>query len=386
MACNEKEQGIITEESPIESKNIQKIIIPENYNNLLQIDSIFEKITAIPLETNKNCLLTSVFKLTVRDSFVFIQNRMDNLYVFSLNSGKFIKEIGKKGKGPGEFIELRDFDIGETGDIYILDYKKILKYTKNGVYVKKYMFEFTPDSKIRCNPTQFGLSNIENFHIWGGSIGIKNNDDNNLFLMYKINDKAEVVARYFPVNHTYTTHYNQFSRFSNHYNLQPWFGSNNIYSVDDNGVSLKYSIDFGKLTMNENIPKNFKISTKYKKEIKGKYANSIRNFIETKDWIHFRFNYKKSVYVYYSKRTKNIFTYMPEKKESQIIKTYMQNYSSSDNTLISLIEPRIIIENIEKMDSLSDIEKNFKKSLKKTLNKTSENDNHILIRCKMKKY
>jgi DNA-binding beta-propeller fold protein YncE len=44
------------------------------------------------------------------------------IYFFS-NTGKFIKKIGRKGQGPGEFLGIKTMDIDKDGNIYVLDYR-----------------------------------------------------------------------------------------------------------------------------------------------------------------------------------------------------------------------------------------------------------------------
>jgi hypothetical protein len=380
-ACSSRPKKIVTEESNIQTDNPERILVPSDYDNLLQIDSLFASIDLIPLETNKYCLISSISKVIIANNCVYIQNRSDNLYVFSI-SGEFIRAIGKKGNGPGEFRELRDFDIDVNGNIYILDFLRILKYSHSGEFLDKYKFEYAPGNTIQCNPLQFALCDESNFYVWGGSFGIKENKNKNLFLMYKMNKTGEITERYFPLEHNVVHNPNQFSKYSNYYNVVPWYGNNTIYKVSGTGVSKNYIVDFGAFTFENDVPEGFQSLSEFKAKVDQQYANSINNITETGDWLYFTFSFKKYIKnVFYSKKRKKVFVSKPYPRVPNRIMPWTI-HSQSDGDLFALIEPRIILEDLKRMDKKDgEVE-----SIRKVMQNSSINDNPILMRCKMKKY
>lgn len=381
IACSSRSNKIITDESAFIDGADLTVKVPCEYDNLLQIDSIFEAMEVIPLETNKQCMLSSVRKILFLDSCIYIQNQNTNLFVFS-TTGKFVREISHKGKGPGEFNSIRDFDIDKAGNIYILDFLKIQKYSSQGKFIDKYSFRHSPKNTIQCNPLQFALCGEDNFYIWGGSFGIKNNNNKNLFLMYKMNKNGEITERYFPLKQMVQHNQNQFSKFYDYYNVVPLYGDNTIYKVSDKGVSRKYYIDFGKRTMTTAVPENFLALSDFKAEIDQKYANSIENIIETKYWLYFTFSYKGYMKnVYYSKMLNKAFVSKPYPRVPNRIMPWII-HSKDGNDLISLIEPRIILEDLKNIENIND-EIN---AIKVALKNTTINDNYVIIKCKMKKY
>lgn len=381
FACSSPKEKIITKEDSIQTEGSTTIKIPCDYDNLLQIDTIFDSISIVPLETNKNCLISSISKTMINGDCIYIQNRSDNLFVFT-KTGRFIREIGEKGKGPGEFMELRDFDIDDKGNIYILDFLNIKKYSTAGRFLEKYQFDYSPHNAITCNPLQFALGGVDDFYIWGGSLSIKNNQNSNLFLMYKMNKKGKIVERYFPLTHKAILNLNQFSKFSNYYNVVPWYGCNIIHKVDSKGVSVNYILDFDKLTFSEKVPENFEDLSEFKAIIDQRYANSINNIVETSDWLYFMFSYKKyKKNVYYSKKLKRVFVSKPYPRVHNRIMPWMI-HTSDGNNLIALIEPRIILEDLDKMEAGQKEKINICNLLKET----SINSNPIMLVCKMRKY
>lgn len=57
----------------------------------------------IPLETNDSCLVSNIMTLVMNDEFIFLQNGRPEKILQYTRQGKFIREIGKVGEGPGEY-------------------------------------------------------------------------------------------------------------------------------------------------------------------------------------------------------------------------------------------------------------------------------------------
>jgi|Deesub1362B_J571_1020462.scaffolds.fasta_scaffold00181_50 sugar lactone lactonase YvrE len=54
-------------------------------------------------------------------------------------NGKYIKTIGRKGQGPGEFDSPTSIFIDVEDNIYIKDGREIEIFDKNGNFIKKYL-------------------------------------------------------------------------------------------------------------------------------------------------------------------------------------------------------------------------------------------------------
>lgn len=380
-ACTSKKEEIITDESIIYSNKKIVIKVPEKWDNLLQYDSIFEKVTAIPLETSANCLLSSIEKVKFFEDFIFILDNRNNILQFT-DSGKFVKTFVEKGKGPGECYEIRDFDIDQEGNVYILDFSKISKYSKKGKFLKTYKFYYSPKNIIQCNPLQFALCGENNFYIWGGSFSIKENKNRNLFVMYKMNYKGEITGRYFPLNYKIGFNNNQFSKYDEDYIISPYYGCNIIYAANDTCIYSKYQLDFGKFTFKESIPENFLDLGDFKAEVDQKYANNIRNIVETEDWLYFTFNFKGYLKnVYYSKKLDKAFVSLPYPRLKDRVMPW-KIFASDRNYLVAFIEPSLLLDDLQSISNGN----NNDKLIKEVLEKTTINDNYIMLKCLTKKY
>ena len=94
------------------------------------IRNILDSIEFIPLEAHSKALFKKGDKLIVKDNkfFVFDFLGQNKVYAFD-NNGNFLYEIGKKGQGPGEHLQVRCFAIDENFiHVYDIYRQKIFRY------------------------------------------------------------------------------------------------------------------------------------------------------------------------------------------------------------------------------------------------------------------
>jgi len=126
FACSEKSQTKTNKIIDFES-NITNF----NYFRLSQITN---NIQYIPLESNDFNLIDDINSIDFSSKYIFV-NDYDKCLLFNFE-GKFLKQIGKKGKGPGEYIRPSIVRISRSNEIlFIPDGKKILAYNVNGDYL-----------------------------------------------------------------------------------------------------------------------------------------------------------------------------------------------------------------------------------------------------------
>lgn len=376
-----------TDESEIVSTNCITLKIKGDINSLLQIDSIFTDIKTIPLETKDECMIEEIVKAIFYGDKLFLQDNMKRLLVFNTN-GKFLYEIGKIGRGPGEFLELRDFDIDKEGNIYILSFLKILKYKSDGTFLKGFSYHFAPTDEIYCNPLEFALKSNGNFYIWGASFSIKSNPEGKLFAMYEMTREGKIVNKYFPLKHIINGEWqNRFRRFENLLIMNPIFGSNTVYSFDSLTVNERYLIDFGKKTLDQPVPEDFTSIRDFRINIDQSYFHSIGKFIEVDDWIFFMFNYQMHLYnVYFSKKLNKSFISRQWPLVSGRIAPWNILAGNNDN-FISFIDPKYVIEQINKCKEMdyNNLPASVKKNIER-LEKIKVTDNPVMFICSLKEY
>ena len=142
-------QPACTAENGLDSITMFKM---EEKDNIMQIpaDSLFEKVSVTVLENGAEApILGNIYSVCESDSSYFIVSE-GILYEYGKN-GRFIKKIGNKGRGPGEYLFLRGTGI-EGNTLYLFDYntQTILEYGKDGRFSQSRKLDFS-DSDIRIS-------------------------------------------------------------------------------------------------------------------------------------------------------------------------------------------------------------------------------------------
>lgn len=119
---------------------------------------VFSKIDIIPLETTDSSLLIGIDKLMLsgNDFYVFDGQR-PALYVFD-KSGKFIRQIAKKGDGPGEYQLIYDFTLDKQQKQIVLlsPYGYLQRYDADGNFIDKQV--------LPVKPNYYSLACLDNDH------------------------------------------------------------------------------------------------------------------------------------------------------------------------------------------------------------------------------
>lgn len=333
-----------------DTKGFEEITINSSKQSEIKESDFISHIDFIKLETVDESIIGKIDKIEMDDKYIYILDRRaaKTLFVFEKN-GKFVRKIGKKGKGPGEYGNIYDFVILDDGRIVILDLakNKLLFYNN---------FNFTHSVKL-IKPIQ-SLTG-EDSYLYFKSLKIKNLNDNDL----KIVDlNCKILKEDFPIPDNgidpvslnyYFRRYNDSISF-----LKVW--DNKIYRIKGEKILPKYYINFEdkNLTYEE---ANFLTS----KEIKNKARlNSV--LFENHRFMYFEFveNEKTLNRALYDKRNHKV-------KWSKIMnydvgRVYNRPYFSNNSVIVGIISWKVL----EAMEN----------DLKKELGLTSVNitDNPII--------
>ncbi len=106
----------------------------EKCDELCKASYIADSVIYVPLETNPKALLGDIRILAMNDSYIVISDKK-RIMAFQSN-GKFIGQIGKTGKGPGELSLISNFLLKDD-TLFITSSGKfgITKYTIDGKYL-----------------------------------------------------------------------------------------------------------------------------------------------------------------------------------------------------------------------------------------------------------
>jgi len=253
------------------------------------LSDIAESIKYIKLETNPD-VLCQVLQYIVRDNKIYVRNRNGTVYLFD-GEGKFIRHIGRKGQGPGEYLGVQYIDASPEGD-FVYFY-----YTRGNIgYVFSSDGEMINDFKIKYPTWRFAALSPDR-HVMISPYGAFS-PDSLPFLFYVSDGKGQVVNKFsskkvimlgsgdfsigkFIVTPKSVIGYHQFC--------------DTVFSFDQEGnKSPKYVLDYGdKRLPDEEIDDMMKLN-----ENRAQYIHST-SLYESSDKVFVRAYHKKKALIGY---------------------------------------------------------------------------------------
>lgn len=101
------------------------------------LSEITEEVREVELELTDNSLISRIRRAVWDEDYIIIVD-LSNVLLFD-NNGKFIRKIGSKGQGPGEYTYIRDLTVDfKNKHVYIATSGKILCYDFEGNYQNEY--------------------------------------------------------------------------------------------------------------------------------------------------------------------------------------------------------------------------------------------------------
>ena len=123
-------------------KLFHTINVPLSSEDTLRVSSFIDTFDIVRLETNDSFLLSQVAKVKVVKDRIYVLDIVGNaLYVFHLD-GSFVGKVSQVGGGPGEYVQLMDFDVSDTS-VYLLDFARqnILEFNKEFTYRRSIQYK-----------------------------------------------------------------------------------------------------------------------------------------------------------------------------------------------------------------------------------------------------
>ncbi len=142
-------------ENPVETQ-IKTFDISKGFSfcDTITLSSIADSVSWVILETTDQSLITQISSIHIgKDIIVLWDDRRKKLMQFT-RDGYFVNEIGRIGKGPGEFISLLSFAVDDEGQ-YIF----ILENGTQKILVYDFANNFQSSIKIDCYPSRMTFSN-----------------------------------------------------------------------------------------------------------------------------------------------------------------------------------------------------------------------------------
>ena len=262
------------------------INIPQALDNikLVNLSEVAESVKYIPLETTGKALIGNVSALYCDERYIYVVDENNAIRIFDIK-GRFIKNINRVGRGPGEYIgDVRNIFLSGGNLIVTTDYE-VMEYDSNGNFIKKTVLPKVDDyiqrSPIRINENRY-LSVMFRPHgtaeysavIYDSFLNIQkmipipriskaNTQSSSSDMEYGgvVGFTAVEVARIF--------------KYDNHVRIS-YPGTEEILSTDGSNIDTAYVIDYGKYRQPEGV---FASANDY-------YINLV-GFFETENYLLF---------------------------------------------------------------------------------------------------
>lgn len=295
----------------------------------------FDNLDCIPLETNSKSVIGKIARISFHNELIFILDESQKQILIFNSLGKYLDKLGKKGRGPGEYVSIRDFSINRSsGDILLLC------DTPNKIIVFNERREFLREFKLK---KQYRAINITNDIIWlfpeEGDYYVEEVD-------FLTGGLSEIWLRKKPLSIQY-----------------PYIGSgfpivvsgretylyapldNIIYNISNTGAHPKYYIDFKEHNIpNDFIKLNIPSSNIYSYCKNKSYGFFISNFKETTNYVFF--TYPPSYVVIYEKKIgkSKVYDGSIYDENNQIYLSSFFSHDGDDSSIINVIEPQFYIK------------------------------------------
>lgn len=201
----------------------------------ISMNKLFSRMEVIPLETKDSCLIIDIEKIIIHQNLFYIfDQRKPAIYLFQEN-GHFLKEIARKGEGPGEYQAIADVLLDETNKKLILlsPFGSMLSYGITGTFMGQ--------DVLPIKPNYYSISTLPNnaLVLWScveeeeTGISIIHRDSMKIIHETWHNDRMLDMGLMKPF---YS--YNGETYFSTAY-------QNTVYHINNNSLKKAYQWDFG---------------------------------------------------------------------------------------------------------------------------------------------
>lgn len=309
---------------------------------------IVNNVRAVVLEETEHSIIGHIDKMMYdRGRFYILDRKMNKgIYVFN-SEGSFLFNIGRVGRGHGEYIEPTDFVIADTLVLVLDEFgKKFVRYGLDGTY----------RGQNRLNAVFTNIACTENGRLIMAKAG-DNSNQNELrdYELFQIDIEGNILRKYYK---------NEYSMNFSAGNELVAFGDKIYYAralrpgvceVDTSGFRMKYAFDFG----NKNLPLDYERQSsgdypRFLKRFESGYVYYTGSFIETSRYVGFAVHDgdKMNFYQVYDKDTgKSIIKpvgLLVDKgkivRESLMYSSLNGTVDVKDDTVVSVVSPKRAFE------------------------------------------
>jgi len=379
-----------------QDNKIETISINGNIKQTLNFSSFVDTIEFIPLETNEENLIGKVNRIIYKNGKYYLRTTQGmingKLSVFD-KAGKYLWGLNKRGQGPGEYEELDDFSLTDSGNIVIPTYKRIITYDSIGHFLSENRMELFMTEFLNIGNNSFIIRHFAAYRYDNNLFSIMDNKGiikGRLFKQSNIEAKKSA----FLVDARSITTYKSIIYF-----IYPYCDT--IYSIDNKkNIKRLYYIDYGSKKIPDGLidKKDDVLSWEKKLFIFDDYLHASAIGV-TENYIYIGSINKsfQAFFTLYSKKDKHILTAhtliddMFFKGNKLTITARNMAHEVDGNDILWPLDPECLINGYKHyMSYLSETgREEFQKKypeLVKICTTLKEDDNPVILRIKVKDF
>lgn len=351
----------------------EMVTITVSKTNKISPTELIDKFELVPLKTPDNIIVGEIYGLIVtEDRIIVYDERIADQALLFDRDGKYISYLGRKGRGPKEYIDLAYITLMPDGNTIAL-------YDNYG---SKMLFFDIDGHFTESKPLPFWFSSVEyldNNNIVFATYGEGRRDPGLSSSKYADNLILFTDKNFQIRGGTYKNRYNEkyysktphIKKFNDIVYMNPSY-CDSIYEISPNGLKLKYHLNMDKIGGKSNF--SSAITSDDIKEMTGQYALFDGNFIEGDTFLIWNVSSPPQSVLeayYYNKASEKTFLiqtdYIPERYFADVNLVICKNIYK--NQLISVVPAYEII-----MLLPEDLRKNYPE-----LKDLTEDSNPVLI-------
>jgi hypothetical protein len=255
------------------------------------------------------------------------------------SSGKYLFGINSKGKGPGEYISIIDFDIDKSSnEILICQSRNLMVFSENGKFLKSHNFPFFA----------YNMHKMENFYFYSLGFDLPNVEKFNLYEIDR--ETFSLIRATFPTcintDQYITSNNNAFS--SHHDELWFHYGINDtIYSISKSKTLPIYSIHFGHNTTIDQVARTDNSHERITLMNSPDFLHGFSNLLFNERFVWFEYGYQgNNHFVLFDRKNRKTKDYLDLKNDFEN-KSLKSPFYMDDNSLFFLVQPYSFFEDID---------------------------------------
>ncbi|MDR1554233.1 MAG: 6-bladed beta-propeller [Prevotellaceae bacterium] len=369
MGCTAKKQ--------IDASDAEIVTVDFNSTKTFMNSDIFSTIEIIPINDTINRINIDAEIIIYSKDFYIVNKNSDQSIARLDSAGNFINNIGHRGRGNKEYISVKDIAISDdTVSVFSSDVQMEYLYSTDGKFIgsKETQHPFNRIRKI--NDFYWYYLGYDNMH---SNSRLICTDKNGIIKKEFLDEKINILGTV--ENANTLTLYNDTMYVREYFNK-------NIYAINSNNTKIKYVFDFRKYAIPNDFYKQADVMSASDILQSCDFA-AINRFLENDSWIIaeciIQYQYQNIddikldiIYMVKNKKTNEWHTLKYRmtsvSKESAFV--YSLKYLTDNSEILFLIDTYDLIN-----------DKTFDSNLvanPEVLDSITENDNPVILKCKLK--